>query len=86
MNYSVKTGDTLSGIAQQFGITVPQLQQWNQLADPDYIQVGQVLLIQETQEKGENYVVQVGDTLSEIALRFGVTVQQLQTWNNASES
>lgn len=82
MNYSVKTGDTLSGIAQQFGITVPQLQQWNQLADPDYIQVGQVLLIQETKEKGENYVVQVGDTLSEIALRFGVTVQQLQTWNN----
>ena len=33
-----------------------------------------------------SYTVKKGDTLSDIALRFEVTVQQLQGWNNMGPS
>lgn len=43
--YVVKSGDTLSGIAAKFGVTVKQLQEWNNISDPNKIYVGQVLKI-----------------------------------------
>jgi nucleoid-associated protein YgaU len=41
--YSVQPGDTLSGIALRFGVTVSALVQVNHLEDPHLIFVGQVL-------------------------------------------
>jgi len=43
--YTVKSGDTLSGIAAKFGTTVAALSAANNIADPRYIRVGQVLVI-----------------------------------------
>ncbi|TVL90375.1 peptidoglycan-binding protein [Streptomyces sp. SAJ15] len=43
--YTVKTGDTLWGIAQQYGTTVEQLQAWNNIPNPNVIKVGQRLLV-----------------------------------------
>ena len=43
--YTVKTGDTLTAIAIKFGITVPALAAANNIANPNLIQVGQVLVI-----------------------------------------
>ncbi len=43
--YTVQAGDTLGGIAKRFGVTVDQLVQWNGLANPDSIDVGQVLKV-----------------------------------------
>jgi LysM repeat protein len=46
MTYVVQPGDTLSGIADRFGITVGQLLAANpQLANPDAIRAGDVLVI-----------------------------------------
>ena len=42
-------------------------------------------LAQETTPSGPVYVVQSGDTLSSIALRFGITVADLQAANNISD-
>ncbi|MGA7733818.1 MAG: LysM domain-containing protein [Chloroflexia bacterium] len=42
---TVKPGDTLSGIADLFGITVDDLVRANNIADPNSLQVGQVLII-----------------------------------------
>jgi LysM repeat protein len=43
--YQVQPGDTLSGIAEQFGTTVAALAAANNIADPNLIYAGQVLTI-----------------------------------------
>lgn len=43
--YTVKKGDTLSEIAVKYDTTVNKLVQLNNIKDPDYIVVGQVLII-----------------------------------------
>ena len=46
--YTVASGDVLSGIAPRFGVTVGQIQQWNNIKNPDVISVGQKLTIYPT--------------------------------------
>ncbi len=43
--YTVAPGDVLSGIANRFGVTYNQIAAWNNIKNPDYIQVGQKLTI-----------------------------------------
>ena len=43
--YTVQPGDTLSGIAEKYGVTVQQLQQWNDITNPNVIDVGQIIKI-----------------------------------------
>ena len=82
--YTVQYGDTLSGIAQKFGVSVQELCEWNNIANSNQIYAGQVLKIYSSGENASTttYTVQSGDTLSGIAARFGVTVSQLCQWNN----
>ena len=68
--YTVVAGDTLSGIAVRFygsAGRVPMLAAVNGIADPDVIEVGQVLIIPDVSHL---YTVAAGDTLFGIALRF----------------
>ena len=43
----VESGETLSEIAAQHGVTVEQLQEWNRIEEPNYVQVGQRLVVHE---------------------------------------
>lgn len=43
--YTVQAGNTLSGIAYKYGVTVSQLQQWNNISNPNVLYVGQTLKI-----------------------------------------
>jgi D-alanyl-D-alanine carboxypeptidase len=43
--YVVQDGDTLAGIADQFGVTTDALMRANSIADPDSLQIGDVLTI-----------------------------------------
>jgi LysM repeat protein len=45
MTYTVETGDTLGEIAVKFNITVAEITAANEIADPDALVVGQVLII-----------------------------------------
>jgi len=76
--YTIQAGDTLFSIANRFGVTVADLQTWNQISDPNKIVVGQILMI----SKPPTYTVKAGDTLSSIAALYSVTVTELQTWNH----
>ncbi|MEQ7317724.1 LysM peptidoglycan-binding domain-containing protein [Vagococcus fluvialis] len=94
--HTVKSGDTLSGIAWKYGVTVAQLKQWNNLKS-DIIYVGQTLIVKggssnnQTEKptkpttpntNSQKHTVKSGDTLSGIAWKYGVTVAQLKQWNN----
>lgn len=43
--HTVRQGDTLLGIARQYGVTLPDLVAWNALTDPNQIHVGQALSV-----------------------------------------
>jgi LysM repeat protein len=43
--YIIQEGDTLSGLAEEFGTTVEEMMAVNGLTDPNAIQVGQTLII-----------------------------------------
>lgn len=46
--YTVASGDVLTGIAPRFGVTVAQIQQWNNIKNPNAITAGQKLTIYPT--------------------------------------
>ena len=46
--YTVASGDVLSGIAIRYGVTVAQIQQWNNIKNANVISVGQKLTIYPT--------------------------------------
>lgn len=44
-NYTVKVGDTLSGICGRFGVKMDDVVRWNNISNPNIIRVGQVLTL-----------------------------------------
>ena len=82
LTYKVKRGDTLSEIAQKFGVTVEDIIEENNLRPPYTIYVGQKLKIPVGRKEYKYYRVRRGDTLSEIAQKFGVSVKDIIRANN----
>ena len=90
--YTVKEGDTLSEIAQRYGTTTERLAEINNISNPNLIYPGQVLKISSNSSAGNTsggtattYIVKEGDTLSEIAQRYGTTTERLAQINNISD-
>lgn len=81
--YTVKSGDTLSGIAERTGQSVSELAQKNNISNINHLSVGQVIEIADTSENG-TYTVKSGDTLSGIAEKYGTTVDRLMQLNHFS--
>ncbi|MFD1606161.1 LysM peptidoglycan-binding domain-containing protein [Oceanobacillus luteolus] len=79
--YIVKAGDTLSKIAQQFNTTVKIIQAANNISNPNFIRVGQVLTIPNAANP-VYYTVKSGNILSGIARKCNTTVAELVRLNN----
>ncbi|MFV0460228.1 MAG: LysM peptidoglycan-binding domain-containing protein [Actinomycetales bacterium] len=86
--YTVRAGDTLSGIAARNGVAVSALQSTNGISG-SMIHPGQVLTLPAAGSTGSRsagssggaYTVQSGDTLSGIASRHGVSLAALRQAN-----
>jgi len=85
-SYTVKDGDTLSGIATAHGLTLAQIEHLNpQITNPDVIAVGEVIhLVAGAAPAHPTYTVQEGDTLSAIAEAHGTSVEALAALNHLS--
>ena len=83
--YTVKPGDTLYGISNQFGVSVTELARLNNISGST-IKVGQTLKIPSSSGTNPDtmfmYTVKKGDTLYKIALTYNTTVQKIMDLNN----
>ena len=94
--YTVKAGDTLYGIANRFGTTVDAIKSLNNLTS-NTLSIGQTLKIPSSSsgsgtgsntgsETTTTYTVKAGDTLWNIANRFGTTVDAIKSLNNLTSN
>lgn len=81
--YTVKKGDTLYSISQQYGITVEELKLINNLTNNN-LYIGQELKVptKEINEDYEIYTVVKGDSLWLISQKYNVSVDDLIEINN----
>jgi N-acetylmuramoyl-L-alanine amidase len=81
-SYTVKKNDNLSEIAERFGISLADLKSLNKLRS-NTIQVGQVLVLPGGNASAvEEHTIRRGETLSEIAAQYRVSLSRLKEANN----
>ena len=98
--YTVKPGDTLSTIAQRYGLSTVELARDNRRRVDGLLRAGETLVVNtEAQAIPEelrrddpdpelnivNYLVQEGDSLWQISQRFQVSMAELRRWNDIPE-
>ena len=84
--YTVKSGDTLYGISNQFGVSVMDLARANNLSLTDTLSVGKTLTIPSSSGTNPNnmfiYTVKKGDSLYSIAKKYDTTANEIIKINN----
>ena len=91
--YTVKRGDSLWNIANEYNVSVNDIVDYNNLGST-LLQIGQQLLIPnitndsptEDDEMGITYIVKSGDSLWSIAKRYNITVDDLKNANNLTNN
>jgi murein DD-endopeptidase MepM/ murein hydrolase activator NlpD len=84
LTYTVQTGDTLSSIAEEFGISLNTLLWANDLSVRSTIRPGSELTILPV--SGVLYTVRSGDTLSRISAQYDVAQSEILDFNGISGS
>lgn len=82
--YKVRSGDTLSTIAKRLNVKTSDLQSWNNLRSKSTLKVGQTLQVASNTRDNSSitYQVRKGDSLSSIARRHGVDINDVMRWNS----
>lgn len=92
--YKVKKGDTISEIAERFGVSVSSVKKWNNISG-NRIVAGKTLKIHGSSNAtslGDNttknssnvnyYKIKPGDSIGKIADKYNVKVSDIQKWND----
>ena len=84
--YVVQPGDTLFLISLKFNVDMSTIMAANNIANANFVYVGEQLVIPSAAgprapASGTTYVVQTGDNLSRIALKYNVTLATLMSAN-----
>ena len=90
IKHKVKRGESLWVIARKYNSTITSICELNKIPRKKPIRIGKVLTIaQDIYGKGKTYnqpkkyvhIVKNGDTLSEIAVKYKVSVKNIKRWN-----
>lgn len=95
LEHKVKTGENIGIIAATYGVEVNDIRRWNPTIEGNRIIAGEKLTIyaersakgssfsdnNKTESLPKHYIVRKGDSLTEIAEKFGVNVQTLRKKN-----
>jgi membrane-bound lytic murein transglycosylase D len=86
--HRVRRGENLIGLAEEYGVTVRDLREWNSIDEAGRIRAGQRLRVAPPKQArhavgggGRVHVVQRGETLKGLAKRYRVSVQALRKAN-----
>lgn len=86
--YTVQAGDSLIGVSRRFAVNVADVADWNQIERNANLIAGTQLYLYgvKAPAKPTSYVVQAGDTLTDVAAKFGLTNQQLADFNGLTST
>ncbi|MGH7884067.1 MAG: LysM peptidoglycan-binding domain-containing protein [Thermodesulfobacteriota bacterium] len=85
-NHKVRNGESLYVIAKKYNTSIDSIKSVNNLSSSNIV-TGQTLKIHGSQTSSTlNYKVKNGDTLSQIAETYSVSVTDLKKWNKMSSS
>ncbi|WP_207435457.1 LysM peptidoglycan-binding domain-containing protein [Sabulibacter ruber] len=99
--HTVVAGETLYAVSRKYGVSVQDLQTWNNLTTGG-ISIGQQLIVSApaapkttvaqdsvtvpaAAAEPITHTVVAGETLYSISRKYGVSLQDLQTWNNKTD-
>ena len=85
-SYSVQRGDTLHSVAGQSKISVSELADLNNISANTGLRIGQSLKVPAVSKAPEQYVVQPGDSLTAIANRFDMSIDDIANLNGMSRT
>ncbi len=92
ISHTVKKGETLGHIAENYNTTAQNLRNWNNISG-SRIYPGQNLVLQapaanvaqiSSPKKVEYHTIRKGETLNAIANKYDLSVNQIKSWNNIS--
>ena len=87
--YTVQKGDSLYQIAKKYGTTVDELKKINNLTNTS-LSIGQTIKLPSEEKKKQKdkneYKVQKGDSLYQIAIKYGTSVDKLKQSNNLTSN
>ncbi len=96
-NYTIKRGDNLGAIAEQYGVSASDLRKWNGMSGSKIIAGDKLIIYTKsttkkdvtttTTVKSDNYSyhrVKKGETISQISEKYKVSVSSIRNWNNLS--
>jgi surface antigen len=83
--YTTQAGDTVTSIAQKFGITSDSIK-WSNSLNSDTVALGTKLTLPPTGVNGIVYTVQSGDTVQSLATKYKANADQITAYNDAELS
>jgi len=94
VNHKVRSGESLSVIAQRYKVSVKQLQSWNNLSNPNELRVGQNLTMFHSPAPDASanksgtikHTVKHGDSLWSISRHYKVKINDIMRWNDLRRS